>query len=87
MNQQSLLSNPGEFSKVLFEKMQAIDLAVQEMELYEFRYALNHLVPDEGWGSVAIKRKDVIEELVNNEALYSRIKIKEKKKGWIVEFR
>ena len=36
------------FSALLFEKLQCINPGIANMELYEFRYALQNLVPETG---------------------------------------
>ena len=41
------------FSQVLYDKMCAINPGIEEMELYEFRYGLHNLTPEEGgWAGV-----------------------------------
>src|SRR3990172_249854 len=49
------------FPEILFEKMKRINPAIQELELYEFRYGLNNLIPEGGWGSVTPDEKEKIE--------------------------
>ena len=53
-----ILENNEAFSAVLFEKMKQINPGVGDLELYEFRYALNNLVPESGWGSVSLDRPE-----------------------------
>ncbi len=69
---------PNFFSAALFEKMKAITPAIEDLELYEFRYGLNNLVPAEGWDSVTPSSMAEIEQRVNARALYDGIKIKPK---------
>ena len=40
--------NPGVFFEILYEKMQEINPGIKELELYEFRYGLNNLFPENG---------------------------------------
>lgn len=73
----SVLFNPEIFSKILFERMMSINVGIEEMELYEFRYALNLLVPQSGgWAAVELERKEEIERWVNSSDFYSNIQIK-----------
>lgn len=81
---EKLLADPKAFSEALFTKMKEIDIIFKEMELYEFRYCLNYLSPEEGWGSVSLDNKEEIEEYINKRNYYSGVKIKEEVKGWIV---
>ncbi len=52
------LTSPDLFSAILYEKMKRINAGVEDMELYEFRYALDNLVPEDGgWATVAAGRR------------------------------
>lgn len=64
------------FSKILHEKMKGINRGIEELELYEFRYALDNLYPPEGWASIKTIGKEDIETLVNQSDFYTRIQIK-----------
>lgn len=68
--------DPEKFSKLLFEKMKCISPAIEDLELYEFRYALNNLIPRDGWGSVTLDKKEDIEQRVNSRSFYNGIQIK-----------
>ncbi len=68
--------DPEIFSRALFEKMKSINPALEDLELYEFRYALDNLVPKAGWGSLRLEQKSDIEQLVNDRAFYDGIQIK-----------
>ena len=67
---------PGTFSTILFERMQAINSGLKDLELYEFRYGLNNLVPPEGWESIHLEKTTEIEKKVNDRAYYDSIQIK-----------
>ena len=41
----TILNNPLAFSEALYEKMKSISAGIAELELYEFRYGLNDLIP------------------------------------------
>jgi uridine kinase len=71
------LNNPDPFTVTLFEKMKSINLGVNDLELYEFQYGLDKLIPENGgWSSVELSQKEEIEGLVNQEAFYSNIQLK-----------
>ena len=69
--------SPDVFSEILFERMKAINAALDELELYEFRYGLNNLSPqDGGWESIALDKPDDLVRRINSEAFYAGIKLK-----------
>jgi uridine kinase len=68
--------SPEAFSEILFDKMKRITSAIADMEHYEFRYALNNLVPQGGWASVKPDKKEDIEKRVNDRNFYNSIQIK-----------
>jgi uridine kinase len=73
----SNLFAPGAFSEILYEKMKGINAGIEELELYEFRYALDNLVPENGgWASVELDEKEEIERLVNSSDFYTGIQLK-----------
>jgi uridine kinase len=76
--------NPEVFSTALYEKMCHLNPAVQGLELYEFRYALNNLTPESGWASVKLDSKAEIEKKVNDRSFYDSIRIKPQVDGRIV---
>jgi len=74
---QELLSNPDAFSEMLFQKMKRINPGLELLELYEFRYGLNNLIPDQGnWASVILDSKQALEQRLNDINFYRNIKIK-----------
>jgi uridine kinase len=72
------LDDHNSFSEILFEKMKQINLGITELELYEFRYGMNDLVPENGWGSIKLDDKKEIEMRLNNRDFYDGIQIKPK---------
>ncbi len=71
------LADPTWFSEALFEKMQAIHDGIQDLELYEFRYGLNNLVPEEGgWPSVVLESCGAIVDRINRREFYEAIQLK-----------
>ena len=60
----SSLTSPDQFSAILYEKMKRINAGVEEMELYEFRYTLHNLTPEDGgWAAVEVDGEDEIATL------------------------
>jgi uridine kinase len=78
MSSTLILSDPHLFSETLFEKMKHINAGVDDLELYEFRYGLNDLVPEKGWASIKLDGAEEIETRVNNRDFYNSIQIKPK---------
>ena len=78
------LFHPLVFSARLFEELKALHPGIEDLELYEFRYALQELIPAEGWGSVRLWETGEIEQLVNCRAFYDSIQLKPKSGGKIV---
>jgi uridine kinase len=56
--------------------MKHIDPAVGDLELYEFRYGLDNLIPEAGWASVTLDEEEDIDARLNSRAFYSSIQIK-----------
>lgn len=74
-----------QFSLTLFKKMEKINPGVKEMELYEFRYALDNLYPEEGgWSSVILDDQKAIEDQVSQREFFANIQIRQEVKGRIV---
>jgi uridine kinase len=69
--------NPDAFSEILYEKMKRINLGIDELELYEFRYALDNLYPENGgWASVELESKGEIERLISSRDFYTGVRVK-----------
>jgi len=73
-----ILNDPDAFSETLFEKMKQVSAGIEDLELYEFRYGLNELVPEKGWGSVKLDTMEEIEMRVNDRGFYNSIQLKPK---------
>jgi uridine kinase len=73
----SNLLSPDVFSEILYEKMKGINAGIEDLELYEFRYALNNLVPENGgWASVELDARADIEDRIRSSSFYTGIQIK-----------
>ncbi len=66
------------FSAELFDIMKRVEPALEDLELYEFRYGLNNILPEGGWDSVHLEAKEDIEHCVNSRAFYDAIQIKQR---------
>jgi len=72
------MSDPDtqQFSAGLFELMKKVEPAVEDLELYEFRYGLNNITPAAGWGSVSPEAREDIQRRVDSRSFYDSIQIK-----------
>ena len=71
------LYSPDVFSEILYEKIKRVNVGIDELELYEFRYALDNLYPETGgWASVELDEKNEIEKLIGRSSFYTGIQIK-----------
>lgn len=73
-----------DFQKALFEIMKHISPGVEDLEYYEFVYALNNLTPKAGWDSVVVDPMNAVEKMVEGRRFYESIKTKEKLDGKII---
>lgn len=76
--QNSILKNDDFFSEKLFEIMRALCPALNDLELFEFRYCLENITPPQGWQTVELKSKDEIEQTILNPDYYLGIQLKPK---------
>jgi uridine kinase len=77
MSASNTLYSPHVFSEILYEKMKRINVGIGKLELYEFRYALDNLYPENGgWASVELDKMEEIEKLINRSNFYSGIQLK-----------
>ncbi len=73
---ESDIFNPAVFSAALYEKMKRLNAGIDDLELYEFRYGLNNLMPENGWASAELDTPQDIEQRVNRRDFYDAIQIK-----------
>jgi uridine kinase len=77
MANEDILSNPILFLENLFEKMKLINPGLSNLELYEFRYGLDNLEPDQGnWEGINIESIRSVETRLNDINFYRKIQIK-----------
>lgn len=71
------LTNPELFSELLFEKMKQINPGIEDLELYEFRYAMGHLVCENGdWRSIILDEPEEIERRLSQIDFYHSVQLK-----------
>jgi uridine kinase len=77
MSAPNTLYSPHVFSEILYEKIKRINTGLDELELYEFRYALDNLYPENGgWASIVLDEKEEIEKLIDSSHFYTSIQLK-----------
>jgi len=66
-----------DFSKELYEKLSRLKSGVSDLELYEFRYALENIQPKNGdWTTIDIPSQSDIESKITNSSFYEGIQLK-----------
>ena len=84
MKGSSRLKSPLEYSETLFECMANINPGVRKLALYEFRYALENMIPPEGWDSVQLDESGEIEKRIRRRDFYEAIQLKPRVNDQIV---
>ncbi len=85
MTLDDILSNTALFSASLFEIMKSINHAISELELYEFRYGLDNLLPEQGnWSGIRLEEMSTIERRLADINFYQSIQIKPTHGGRII---
>lgn len=72
------LHTPESFSAILYNAMKHINTGIKDLELFEFRYALENVYPDDGWDSVELEKPVEIERLIGDRDFYTGIQLKPK---------
>jgi uridine kinase len=78
------LHSPQVFSEILYECMRSINAGIERLQLYEFRYALENLYPQDGWNSIELDKPEEIEKMVRAREFYEAIQLKPREKDRIV---
>jgi len=84
MQQSARISSSYEFSVALFEKLKLISPAVGKLEIYEFQYCLENVIPKTGWQSVELETIEEIERKITDLDFYKSIEVSPKENGQIV---
>jgi uridine kinase len=81
----SAFPDPDTFFEILYTRMKAVNPGIEDMELYEFRYCLDNLKPENrGWDSVELLRTGEVEEWIQAPGFFDTIQIKPRAAGKIV---
>jgi uridine kinase len=70
------LKSPEVFSGELYEVLAAIHPGITDLDQNEFRYALENLLPADGWDSLELDSQVTIERQLNSRAFYESIQLK-----------
>lgn len=70
------LNSPEAFTVALFEALKRINPGIEDLALYEFRYALENALPEKGWDSVELASQGVIEQWIGKREFYASIQLK-----------
>lgn len=84
MTQPEITTNPALFSEVLFAKMKLLCPALVELEMYEFNYCMENVVPEAGWDTIKLDSTADIEKKINDFSFYKGIQINQKANGNIL---
>jgi uridine kinase len=77
--------DPTLFTEILHEKMKRINPGIGELELYEFRYGMAILCPEnDGWSSVKPEPMEEILRKINSSDFYKAVQIKPQLDGEII---
>jgi hypothetical protein len=79
-----LLAAPELFSARLFDQMKQINSGIDEMDLYEFRYALNNVTPPSGWGAIELESPRDIEQRIGTKDFFAAVQLKNRQDGKII---
>lgn len=80
----SILNDRGLFSRILFDAMKKVNPGINDLEWYEFDYALGNLIPESGWLSVPLPGVEEIETRVRQHKFFSGIQLKPLREDHIV---
>jgi uridine kinase len=74
-----------DFSKELYGKLCLLNNGIREMELYEFRYALEYIKSEvDNWAFVNTPLISTIEKMIRNREFYESIELKPQKNNKII---
>jgi uridine kinase len=64
------------YSAILFELMTRVNVGIEDLELYEFLYALENVTPENGWDLFELEKPFEIERLIRCRDYYTSIQLK-----------
>lgn len=80
----SISSDPHQFSKDLFSRLQEFIPGIAALEFYEFQYALNNLQPPQGWQAVQPEPMETLLERISKPELFANVQFKPMKGDQLV---
>jgi len=72
------LNTPEISSAILYDAMKRINAGIKDLDLFEFRYALENVYPKDGWNFVELEKPLEIERLIGDRDFYTSIQLKPK---------
>jgi uridine kinase len=75
------INDQDQFSQILYQYLQVINPAIMDLELFEFRYALENLIPKFGWEGVEINEPQEIEVMLDTCDYYESIQLRPRING------
>ncbi len=78
------LADSKRFSSRLYELLDQLNPGIQDLELYEFRYALENITPPGGWTAVEIPPTGDITHMVSNREFFAQVEFKPLQNNHIV---
>ncbi len=78
------LKSPLQFSEDLYQRMLGINKGIGRLALYEFRYALDNIIPPGGWDSLELDEPGQIESMLAKREFYTSIQLKYREKDRIL---
>jgi uridine kinase len=84
MKDPSIINDPQLFSHALFGEMKKVNAGLNDLEWYEFDYALENLSPVCGWMEIPLPEKEEIEARVSRHEFFYNIQLKPRSGNRIV---
>ncbi len=84
MREPSIINNPQLFSHALFDELKKINSALDDLEWYEFNYALENIALACGWVEIPLPEKEEIEARISRHEFFSNIQLKPRRENHIV---
>ncbi len=72
----SRLTNSKAFTQSLYGRMIDINPGIVDLELYEFKYCLDNVTPEDGWDTILLDDISQIEKYILNPQYYTSIQMK-----------
>ena len=81
MDQTNLLTQTEVFSERLYQKLSQLNAGIQELALYEFRYALELITPPLGWQTVTVEALNTLAERIQQPSFLTGVQFKPQRNG------